>query len=600
MPPSSALPQRARSKRAIVLWVVLALVLLLLACIAWVAIRALMAKSDLESSVGLASTIQKQIGDGDAKGATATSDALAKRVHSARDLTSDPIWRAAEIVPLAGPNLTAVRQVSSVLSDVTDRAIGPLAQLAGTIRVSDFKPVDGAVDVRPLVRAQPVVATAAAALTDGLADARKIDTSDAVSQVDDAVARLIGVLQKASGAVDTADRVVRLLPAMLGAGGARNYLVLFQNNAELRATGGIPGALALLHVENGRLSLAAQASSHDFPHYKQPVLDLPVTTRGLYGGITGEYIQDVTLTPQFALSARLAREMWKRHYGIEVDGVISIDPVALSYLLKATGPIALPTGDQLSSDNAVKLLLSEVYARYTVPAQQDVFFATAASAVFSRVAHGDFDPRAMISALATAADERRVLLWSAHDQEQAILATTTLAGGLPVSTESTRAFGVYLNDATGAKMDYYLDVKVGLGQATCRKDGRPTYAVDVTLTNTAPADAGATLAGYVTGNGAFGVIPGQVRTNVLVYAPKKALYLGASKDGAALALHSATDEGYPVGQFQVQLAPGHSSTVRLEFLGAKPFSGTIVAETTPVINGHKTQEVALSCESTLK
>ena len=151
---------------------------------------------------------------------------------------------------------------------------------------------------------------------------------------------------------------------MLGASGPRNYLLLFQNPAELRATGGIPGAVALVHTENGKISLTQQASSADFPHYTPSVLELPLETRGLYGNIVGEYLQDVTMTPYFPLSGQLAREMWKRQFGTEVDGVLSMDPVTLSYLLRATGPIALPTGDTLTSDNAVKLLLSDVYARY--------------------------------------------------------------------------------------------------------------------------------------------------------------------------------------------------------------------------------------------
>ncbi len=42
------------------------------------------------------------------------------------------------------------------------------------------------------------------------------------------------------GQVDTANRVVQLAPAMLGADGDRQYLLLFQNNAELRAGAAFP------------------------------------------------------------------------------------------------------------------------------------------------------------------------------------------------------------------------------------------------------------------------------------------------------------------------------------------------------------------------
>src|SRR5690606_257909 len=122
---------------------------------------------------------------------------------------------------------------------------------------------------------------------------------------------------EAAGSLAAVERAAKLVPVMLGAEGPRNYVLLFQNPAELRSTGGIPGALALIHTENGRIDLAAQASSSDFPHYDAPVLELSSETRGLYGDITGEYIQDVNLTPEFPLSAQLAREMWRLQFGVE-------------------------------------------------------------------------------------------------------------------------------------------------------------------------------------------------------------------------------------------------------------------------------------------
>ncbi|WP_217576954.1 DUF4012 domain-containing protein, partial [Streptomyces sp. GbtcB7] len=81
----------------------------------------------------------------------------------------------------------------------------------------------------------------------------------------------------------------------------------------------------------------------------------------IYQDKPGRYLQNVTQVPDFSLSARLAQEFAARE-GREVSSVIAIDPVALSYLLEATGPVRLPTGDELTSTNVVKLLLSDVYA----------------------------------------------------------------------------------------------------------------------------------------------------------------------------------------------------------------------------------------------
>lgn len=568
---------------------------LVVACAAWVGVRGWMAKNDLQQAQSVATTIQKQILAGDSSAASTSAMELSARVHSAHSLTSDPVWRMAEAFPVLGRDLGAVRQVATVLTVVSDRAVTPLAKVADSLDVATLKPVNGAIDLKPLVAAQPAVSTANRTLASALVQARAIRTSHSVRQVDDAVSSLQRLLQKVSGQADAVDRTFQLLPPMLGDGSPRSYLILFQNNAELRAGGGNPGALALVSIDHGKVSLTAQANSSDFPHYPEPVLPLPTETAGLYGKITGQYIQDVTLTPQFPLSAALAREMWRRQYGSTVDGVLSVDPVALGYLLKATGPVDLPTGDQLTSTNAVDTLLSGVYARYPIPAQQDAFFSAAAAAVFTRVAHGGFAPTAMISALANAGTERRILLWSAHPEEQKLIEQTALAGTLPAGPAPT--YGVYLNDATGAKMGYYLRLHVASGQAVCRKDGRPNSRVIVTLTNTAPADSGTQLSDYVTGGGSYGVPDGDVKTNVAVYAPTGSIFLGATRDKTALPLQSASDSGHAVAQFPVLLKPGESASVTLEFLGARSAGPAVRALTTPLASRVATSPLAIACKN---
>jgi hypothetical protein len=582
--------------------VLLVLAIAVVVCAAWVGVRGYLASQHLQSAVALATEVRSGITDGGDSTLQRAHD-LRSEVRAAKGLTGDVVWRGAEYVPFVGDDLRAVRQVSAVLSTVADEAVVPVAEVASTVDVESFKPVDGVLDLQPLVDAQPAVDRADRTLTSQLEVAQAIDTSGTVSQVTDAVDQLVDVLGGASAQVDVVARAVDLAPGMLGVDGPRDYLVLFQNNAELRATGGIPGAVALLRVEGGKISLVQQASSGDFPRADAPVLPLPVDTQGLYGAITGQYIQDVNLTPQFPLSAQLAREMWKRQFGTEVDGVLSIDPVALSYLLTATGPVTLPTGDVLTSDNVVSTLLSTAYSRYSDPTQQDDFFAGAAATVFSSISSGDLDASALLAGLARAGEERRLYLWSAHETEQSRIAETTLAGGLPMSTPDQPRFGVYFNDGTASKMDYYLGTKISIGQAVCRQDGRPSWVVDVTLINNAPADAANSLPEYVTGGGQLGTPAGDISTNVSIYAPSAGVFVAAAEDGAEVGLQTASDSGLSVTQFQKTLSPGQKSTMRVEFLGGDAVANAGASipgiESTPTVHETETQSLKINCESRL-
>lgn len=588
---------RVRPQRHIVRWVILLIVVLLVACVVWVGVRGVLAKNHLEKAVALATQVQSDVTSGDAKAAQASAAELAAQTSDARRLTADPIWRGAEVVPLVGPNLTAVREVSGILADVSTDAIEPIAGVLGTVNVAQFKPVDGAVDLEPLVKAQPTIASATASLQTNLERARDVDTTGTVGQVDTAVDQLASVLAKASSAAETADRAVTLLPDMMGQSEPKKYLLLFQNNAELRSTGGVPSAVALMTAEKGRLALQKQASSADFPELAKPVIDLPLETEGIYGSITGRFLQDVNLTPRFPLTGEIAQQLWKKRYGATVDGVISIDPVALGYLLTATGDVTLPNGDILTSSNVVTSLLSDSYAKYPDPAVQDTYFKAAAGAIFAKVASGDFDPKLMLTALTRAGDEGRILVWSDDKAQQKTISKTALSGELPRGSKTRPAFGIYLNDSTGAKMDYYLSTQVSIGQVTCRKDGRPNYVVDVTLTNNAPADASTSLPEYVTGGGVFGVAPGNVQTTVSIYAPKTGVFTGVIQDGKTRSLHTATDSGYPVSQFETLVKPGKSTTWRLQYIGPKNATVIPSLTQTPGVNVLETKQILITCNS---
>ncbi len=75
-----------------------------------------------------------------------------------------------------------------------------------------------------------------------------------------------------------------------------------------------------------------------------------------------------------------------------VDGVLALDPVVLSYMLAATGPLEVD-GVTLAENTVVDELLSKVYLRLEQPAAQDAFFQRFAQSVFDLVSSGAAEPR---------------------------------------------------------------------------------------------------------------------------------------------------------------------------------------------------------------
>lgn len=590
------LPSAARTAGRITAWTLGAVLVLAILALGWIGARAALAYGHLsdaqQTARGAAETLR------DPARAAALVDDLSSDTQAARALTSDPIWRTAEALPWLGPQLHAVSTVAAAVDDVASDALTPLAGVAAEFSVDDLRPVDGRIDLAAFTEIQDAAATGAAGLADAAASVANLDRSVLVAPVRDAVDDVSTLLDTSAQTTDALSRAVTLLPAMLGADGPRNYLVVFQNNAEWRSLGGIVGAMSVIHTDGGALSLAAQGSSSDFSRYDEPVIDLGPDLFGIFGTHPARWIQNVTQIPDFSLTGELAREMWLRQTGTAVDGVLSLDPVALSYLLQATGPVDLPTGEQLTADNAVSLLLNEVYLRYERPADQDAFFAAAAAAVFAKLSSGAADPGALVEALGRAGDERRLLMWSAIPDDQAVLAGTTLVGPLPLDDATQRGFGVYLNDGTGSKMDYYADAETTLEWDTCAVGAGDAVTGDVTLTvtiaNNAPADAATSLPDYITGGGGFGVEPGIAKTIGYLYLPPGAELIAASMSDES-GFGGGFHEGRQVMSFSVELAPGQSATATLTVRLATPGSGTAVAWITPTVHADAPTAVGAVC-----
>ena len=271
-------------------------------------------------------------------------------------------------------------------------------------------------------------------------------------------------------------------------------------------------------------------------------------------GVFGTFIANATLRPSFTTAAEITQETWRQQCGYTVDGILSIDPVALGYILRATDPITLSSGDVLTSTSLVPFLLNTVYLRFNSGDsvadnfEQDQIYDEAVSATFGRLTSGSLNPKVLIAALMQGWDERRVLYWSAHEDEQAQLAAIGLNGELPVSDVTTDRVGVYFQDHVGSKLNYYLQQSVHLATASCRDDDRQNYRVTVDFGSVVPADVGALSPSIVGQWEREGLRAGVQRMVVMLYAPPGSQIVGASLNGQPVALESLHDTDHPVGR----------------------------------------------------
>ncbi|GAB3600977.1 DUF4012 domain-containing protein [Microbacterium tumbae] len=573
-------------------WTIGVLVVLLLLAVGWVAIRGIGAANALQQISNTAGRLKTAIADGDIDRARTAADSIAGQAATARELTADPIWRGFEFVPWLGPNFTAVREVAEIADSVSADALAPVLTAAEDLDLAGLGFTGSAIDLEPFAAVQEPLGDASAVLEDADARARAIDAGATIPALADAVREMREVVSEATGVVGALHGASVLLPSMLGADGPRSYVVAMQNNAEVRSSGGIVGALALVTADHGKIRIARNASTQDFAPLTEP-LELSESTISLFDDQPGTHIQNITNIVEFPEAGQALATRWTQRYGGTVDGVIAVDAVVAQHLVAATGDLSFGPFTA-TADSVLGILLSEIYSAVLDPAQQDAVFAQASSALLAVTMRGA-DPKALLGALVTSADEGRIRIWSAHEDEQDLLMDSTLGGTLPQDDDTATWVGVLFNDTTGGKMDYYAEAEIATAVGVCH--GEPTTQVRVTWTNGAPADAAETLPSYVTGGGVFDVPPGSTRTLIAVYGPQGATPSHVDRDGTEQRVQTAEIDGRLVIQRSVQLGPGESTTITIEFTGTGAGERLTEVAHTPLIEAPKMTREELHCAS---
>ncbi|MFD1717400.1 DUF4012 domain-containing protein [Georgenia deserti] len=545
------------------------------------AIDARTAYADLRDAQQQVGRLQDQVLAEERQRVERSAAELQESTGAARDSLTGPHWTIIGWLPWIGDDVRAIQTIAITVDDLANSALGDLVDAVGVVDPANLSLEGGRLDLDPIVEVAPRVVGANETVQNAVQSLEDIDTDGLIGLVADAVDQLEGEVDEIGQLTATASRAVQLLPPMMGHEEPREYLLLVQNNAEPRATGGIPGAVLLLRADSGAVEIVDQhpAGGLGPGRDEDPVLSLDDAEESLYGTRMGRYIQNVTFTPDFPRSAQLAQAMWDQSVGGEVDGVVSIDPVALGEVLGPVGNVTVPGGQQLTSETTSQILLNEVYLEIDDPQAQDAFFQAAASEIFDQAISGEADASAMIDVLDGAAAQGRLKLWSSHDDEQELISGTNLSGELRGHYDGSPIFGVYVNDYTAAKLGYYEQLDARVEPQQCTADGSQRFNLTVTLRSRVPSDF-EDLPRHLIGTGRL-VELGDVRTQVAVYAPTNGEIVDFSSSGGQIGVAPTRHDGLHVTSNYVILSPGETETLTYTIETDEPYRGDPLLRLTP-------------------
>ncbi len=271
-----------------------------------------------------------------------------------------------------------------------------------------------------------------------------------MAQVDAAAmpAPLDALLQQGTSLVKLAQVALQLgpqMPWLLGMDEPRHYLVMVQNNHELRATGGFISSIGLLTLEQGKISNLEFADSYEF--YRDggqyPLAPEPMKK---YMGIQLMLLRDANWWPDLPTSAEMVRKLYGDHTGVYPDGVITVDLNAVKHFVGALESLQAPGSDVvITADNVEEQLISfwdqpigdgegpppdsegdwaEWYA-----ARKD-FIPQLAEVALQRIQAGAVSLPALAQATQAALEDRSMQVWLNDESAAAVLAKSGWDGAL--------------------------------------------------------------------------------------------------------------------------------------------------------------------------
>jgi hypothetical protein len=356
---------------------------------------------------------------------------LEERLAPVRDLLADdPLVGLARELPGADRQITAATALLHAGASLVEAGrIGlGLADEVVTLREAN--------DADPEAALMPGLVQFVAASTDEADElARLIDEAevtlagipdDALDQIREARDLLAGPLSTYGPLLDEYRELDDVLPGLLGWGDEKRYLILAQNPAELRPSGGYTGTVGVVTLRDGAIVEQRFVDTYDLSVQEGlPFIEPPDELADyLLGDEQSWRLADANWSADFPTVAQKAVEL----YGIEVgdgpiDGVIAVTTYALDRLLEVVGPVDVPEyGVEVHPGEVTMTLLAATRGTDAViEGRKDVLDALALEAVERLSSLPPERWSETVSALEDIGRQRDAMAWLADPDAQALV-----------------------------------------------------------------------------------------------------------------------------------------------------------------------------------
>lgn len=398
-------------------------------------------------------------------------------------------WQVLSQLPGLGPTADAIPTISETTRTLA-QAAQPLAEAAAEAP-STLALVQSLPELEPAVRQLQQAAEHATA------DLSRASARDLRFGLTDQLAKAQEATKTIQDATTTALDAWPALQGLLGFDGPRTYLVMLQNPAEARGSGGLFSAFMRVTLDQGAPTIDEANTRKVLDDTRIPIPDdIDQGERQMWGDYLTRWASFNT-SPDFPTTARLAQAGMQARQ-TPVDGVIAIDPFTVEAILAGTGPVE-HEGVTIDSTSAADFFTKGIYEDFPGFADVDAKDELALGLLYATVDAAltrPLDIAALSDRLPASVEEGHLKAWVPNNREQFWLDELGLAHDLATTDPATPV--IALNNAVGGKVDAYVTATATQLIDTCTiiggdLDGWHQSELVLTLANTAPQ----ALPGYV-------------------------------------------------------------------------------------------------------
>lgn len=496
-PPQGKRPE-SKAKARLVSWRIVlptTLLLLFLALAADATLALLAIRDGMRSTARRLDQVEGQLGSGNLGEAASLVERSLEELGSVEAATRRPSLILASFIPEVQVEAEAVDGAVDAAT-LAVRAAAAIVDGASALGLdSEGVPqalyAEGEVQLPAMAGAREQLNEAELALVDAVIrlEALQPRLSYVADPVEQAHARINSVLTRVTDARTTMD----LLPPLLGDDGDRRYLLAFQAPGEARGTGGLVGLVGVLKASEGQLELTRVAPATGLlGDVAKPVEAPPWFVESYSSQQALVQFQQANVSPNFPVVSEVLLNMYKETTGTALDGVLAMDPIALSHLMKGMSPIETTQPKMVIDENNVAdtLLLSS-YTELPEGNAQNVFLEEIVDEFWRRISEGDADLRAVAEGLGEGLRTEHIKLYSRDGREQNLIEDLDLDGNYTEGPNTQMVFNVnYLPN----KIDYFLRRDLDT-QVKLQSNGDAVVTTTVGLENDAPEGPASILLG---------------------------------------------------------------------------------------------------------